>query len=126
MTDLATRLRDWRRHNKISQRQAAEVMVQRGVPIKTIVISWCEQGRPIGKWAPVLQAFIRRYPTLDDAPPRYPGHRVRSTDDKASMRAMRDHGMELAKIGKHFGISESAVSHSLTRESKKIRKKIQP
>ena len=121
-------------------------MARHHVPIKTIVISWCEQGRPVGEWGAytaksvdqwraVLQAFITRYPTISDPPPRYPGYRpVRPEKDKAEMRAMRDHGMALSKIGERFGITESGVSRILSgmrsspkkpRKPRKFREKIQ-
>jgi transcriptional regulator with XRE-family HTH domain len=119
MTDIAARLLAWRKSNNLSQAQASDVMASYNVPITVGAIRAWEQGRPPGKMAvSVLQTFLRDHPTIEDPPARYPGHRPgRSDKEKAKMRAMHDKGMEMAKIGRKFGITESGVSRILSRQS---------
>jgi len=59
-----------RKKNGLSQRQAAEVMDARGVPIKVIQIKGWEQGQylPSRLAVAVLERFLKEYPEIKDAP----------------------------------------------------------
>jgi transcriptional regulator with XRE-family HTH domain len=109
---VVQKLKAWRKTNKLSQRQAVEVMASHDFPVlvETLQrweIGFRKPGRLISK---VLEAFLRDHQIIA-APPVY-GRWKRPVSEEAveEIRKLREGGMPLLTIAQRFGISDSAVS----------------
>jgi transcriptional regulator with XRE-family HTH domain len=108
----ALKLKAWRKTNKLSQRQAAEVMASHDFPVLVETLQRWEggfrsPGRLISK---VLETFLRDHEIITD-PPVY-GRWKRPVSEEAveEIRKLREGGIPLLTIAQRFGISESSVS----------------
>jgi transcriptional regulator with XRE-family HTH domain len=104
------KLKEWRKVNNLSQRQAVEVMGMRDFPVTAASLKSWEQGVTIpGKFAArALEAFLEQHPKITDAPVY--GRWSSPNKDVPEIRKLRKSGMTLLSIGQRFGLSESAVS----------------
>ena len=113
-SDLVKRLKEWREKNGLSQRQAAEIMMARGVPVMARTLqSWEVGDRSPGPMAAkLLEVFLAANRTIEVTDrPVYPKvASVVSKKDVGRIRKLREAGKTLKAIAREFGISESAVS----------------
>jgi len=104
------KLKEWRKNNNLSQRQAVEVMGMRDFPVTAASLKSWEQGvtAPGKLAAKALEAFLEQHPRITDAPVY--GRWKSPNKDVGEIRKLRKSGMTLLSIGERFGLSESAVS----------------
>jgi transcriptional regulator with XRE-family HTH domain len=111
---LVKRLIRWRKENRLSQRQASDVMATAGITIKVSTIQAWEHGRPLGPMSVFgLTVFLDENPVVHD-PPSYPHTDHNHKLHRDEMLAMRSEGMTQKEIGEKFGIGGSAVSRILS------------
>jgi len=67
---VVKKLKKWRTKNKLSQRQAVEVMKVRGYPVRLSALQHWEVGlrSPSELVIKALEAFLAQHPTITDAP----------------------------------------------------------
>src|SRR5215469_1235924 len=110
-SDLVKRLKDWRGKNGLSQRQAAEVMMARGVPVMARTLQSWEAGdrRPGPMAAKLLEAFLAANRMIEgtDRPVYAKVASVVSKKDVGLIKKLREGGKTLKAIAGEFGISES-------------------
>src|SRR5262252_9058902 len=103
-SDLVKRLKDWRGKNGLSQRQAAEIMMARGVPVMARTLqSWEVGDRSPGPMAAkLLEVFLAANRTIEGADrPVYPkAASVVSQKDVARIRELRAEGKTLVAIAR--------------------------
>ncbi len=111
MPAVIKRLKRWRAANKLSQRQAFDVMAARGLPISFTSLTNYEGGfrSPGAAAAYAIARFLDDNPTITDAKV-YTRRDPLPYDKVAEILALREQGWELLKIAEKFGISGSAVS----------------
>jgi transcriptional regulator with XRE-family HTH domain len=107
---VVEKFKAWRTANKLSQRQAAAVMVMHDLPVSIPSIQSWEQGVQLpGMFAAkALETFLEQHPKITDAPVY--GRWKSPNKDVAEIHKLRKTGMTLLSIAQRFGISESAVS----------------
>jgi transcriptional regulator with XRE-family HTH domain len=107
---IIEKLKEWRKNNNLSQRQAVEVMGMRDFPVTAASLKSWEQGvTSPGKLASkALESFLVQHPKITDAPVY--GRWKSPNKDVGEIRKLRKSGMTLLSIGERFGLSESAVS----------------
>src|SRR5215469_16388550 len=111
MVDVIAKLKAWRTANKLSQRQAVEVMNARDVPVRLRTFqAWEVRARyPEVFTARALEAFLSQYPTITD-PPIFGRWKDKVSEEQVTeILKLRQQGMTLTQIAQRYGITEGAV-----------------
>ena len=118
-------LKKWRRENKLSQAQAAQVMRERGgVPVPLVVLKSWEGGRrsPGALRAELVAKFLVENSVVND-PPQYAKQlKIVSVRDAAKIRRLRKGGLKLLAIAEQYSLSESAVSRICSTKAEQQRR----
>jgi transcriptional regulator with XRE-family HTH domain len=115
MSAVIQKLKEWRKRNSLSQKQAIDVMAVRQFKFAYSTLVKYEGGfsSPDRFTAEAIERFLYQYPVIDDAP-----NYGRQTDPLPAekveqIKALRAQDLDMKTIGEQLGISESSVSRIL-------------
>ena len=114
---IVKQLSAWLESNKLSQRQAVDVMVRFDLPVSIQNLQcWVQGVTSPGKIAAkALKDFMEQHPEITDAP-TYEGRWPLKEYDVPAMKKLHDQGKTYAEIGEMFGLTESGAWRILNGE----------
>jgi transcriptional regulator with XRE-family HTH domain len=116
-SELAKRLIQWRKKNKLSQRQAAKAMNEAEVPINSTTLQQWEYGRhaPSPLAAKLVTKFLHEHPQLTKVPENRNKTKL-TAEDLAEINRRSKNREKLREIADSFGLSQSYISRILKGE----------